>query len=135
MNIKNSTSPLVRSNTSTPRSTKTASPPPTVKKTTRRLSAAVCDSPVSTTQKPVNSPPTRSASLALKSPRPNAAMRARAEHAKQQQEELERKKNTPPPGSSMSLKLKQRVNSGIDWDTIKKERRKTVAEQPNSQKK
>ncbi|GAN08825.1 hypothetical protein MAM1_0226c08342 [Mucor ambiguus] len=77
-------------------------------------------------------PPTRSASVILKQPRQNAAMRARAEHARQQQEELERKKSAPAIGSSTSLRLKQRVNSGIDWDSIKRDRRKTVAEAPSS---
>ncbi|KAK4511414.1 uncharacterized protein ATC70_012629 [Mucor velutinosus] len=77
-------------------------------------------------------PPTRSASVILKQPRQNAAMRARAEHARQQQEELERKKNAPAIGSSTSLRLKQRVNSGIDWESIKRDRRKTVAEAPSS---
>ncbi|EPB87330.1 hypothetical protein HMPREF1544_05855 [Mucor circinelloides 1006PhL] len=77
-------------------------------------------------------PPTRSASVLLKQPRQNAAMRARAEHARLQQEELERKKNAPAVGSSTSLRLKQRVNSGIDWESIKRERRKTVAEAPSS---
>ncbi|KAF1799640.1 hypothetical protein V8B55DRAFT_1540181 [Mucor lusitanicus] len=77
-------------------------------------------------------PPTRSASVILKQPRQNAAMRARAEHARQQQEELERKKSAPAIGSSTSLRLKQRVNSGIDWESIKRDRRKTVAEAPST---
>lgn len=79
--------------------------------------------------------PSRSASVNMTQPRQNAAMRARAEHARLQQEELEKKKTTPPPGSSISLKIKQRANSGIDWEAIKKERRKTIAEQPTTTKK
>ncbi|KAI8878702.1 hypothetical protein K501DRAFT_28862 [Backusella circina FSU 941] len=63
-------------------------------------------------------------------PRQNAALRARAEHARQQQEELERKKQLASKqlGSSTSLHLKQRANSGIDWDKIKADRRKTISE-------
>lgn len=69
---------------------------------------------------------TRSPSVQLKQPRINAATRARAEHARLQQQELEKKKNTPPPGSAISQRIKQRASSGIDWDTIKKTRRKTL---------
>jgi hypothetical protein len=64
-------------------------------------------------------------------PRQNAALRARAEHARQQQEEMERKKqlaNKQQLGSSTSLRLKQRANSGIDWDKIKADRRKTISD-------
>ncbi|KAI8636310.1 hypothetical protein BD408DRAFT_426346 [Parasitella parasitica] len=89
---------------------------------TRQIKAAPSSSGTST--------PTRSASVVLKQPRQNAAMRARAEHARIQQEELEKRKNASAIGSSTSLKMKQRVNSGIDWDTIKRDRRKTVAEAP-----
>lgn len=120
------------------------------------LAPPVCDSPVSTVppaskfiqtatkqqqlrQNKTISPsssgtstPTRSASVAIKQPRQNAAMRARAEHARIQQEEMEKKKNAPAIGSSTSLRLKQRVNSGIDWESIKRDRRKTVAETPSS---
>lgn len=56
-------------------------------------------------------------------------MRARAEHARLQQEEFSKKKSATPLISSTSLRLKQRASSGIDWDTIKKERRNTVAEE------
>ncbi|KAI8365080.1 hypothetical protein BD560DRAFT_160329 [Blakeslea trispora] len=134
INPKTSTSSSLQPNTNSPRPAK-ASPLVTAKKSIRRASTAVCESPISTSahDKTKSSPPvTRSASLALKTPRPNAAMRARAEHAKQQQEELERKKNAPVAGAAIGAKLKQRVNSGIDWDTIKKGRRQTIAEQPNS---
>ncbi|KAI8356140.1 hypothetical protein EDC96DRAFT_515885 [Choanephora cucurbitarum] len=132
INPKTSTSSSVQP--TSPRPAK-ASPSAVAKKALHRASTAVCESPVSTSasDKPKSSPPvTRSASLALKTPRPNAAMRARAEHAKQQQEELERKKNAPVAGAAIGAKLKQRVNSGIDWDTIKRGRRQTIAEQPNS---
>lgn len=72
--------------------------------------------------------PTRSASVTIKQPRPNNAMRARAEHARLQQEELSKKKMVKPMASSNSLRLKERVKSGVDWDTIKRERRNTVTE-------
>ncbi|CEP13805.1 hypothetical protein [Parasitella parasitica] len=121
----------------------------------RRISSpSICESPVSTvtaqskfiqtaakqqqSRQNKNTPPsssgtstpTQSASVILKQPRQNAAMRARAEHARMQQEELEKRKNAPAIGSSTSLRMKQRVNSGIDWNTIKRDRRKTVAEAP-----
>lgn len=125
---------------------------------TTSIIASVCESPVSTNTpaskfvssatkqqklREVNSKsptpgsgtstPTRSASVVLKQPRQNAAMRARAEHARQQQEELAKKKSASPPVSSTSLRLKQRVSSGIDWDAIKKERRNTIAEEPKKE--
>lgn len=78
--------------------------------------------------------PVRSASVVLKQPRQNAAMRARAEHARLQQEEFSRKKSETPLASSTSLRLKQRVNSGIDWDTIKRDRRNTVSEETVAKK-
>jgi hypothetical protein len=78
--------------------------------------------------------PIRSASV-LKQPRQNAAMRARAEHSRLQQEEQSSKKNSKTPlVSSASLRLKQKVNSGIDWDTIKRDRRNTVTEGTVSKK-
>ncbi|ORE06463.1 hypothetical protein BCV72DRAFT_123549 [Rhizopus microsporus var. microsporus] len=71
--------------------------------------------------------PQRSPSV-IKPPKQTAAVRARAEHAKQLQQELLQKKKVAETSSSpTSQRLKQRVNSGIDWDTIKKDRRKTVA--------
>ncbi|CAO3700708.1 unnamed protein product [Rhizopus microsporus] len=71
--------------------------------------------------------PQRSPSV-IKPPKQTAAVRARAEHAKQLQQELLQKKKVAETSSSpTSQRLKQRVNSGIDWDTIKRERRKTVA--------
>jgi hypothetical protein len=117
VNLKTSTSPTNK----------------TVTKTKRQ--SMIVESPVSMSPKPPVKPaaksntPSRSSSVNnLTQPRQNAAMRARAEHARLQQQELEKKKSTtPPPGSSISLKIKQRVNSGIDWDTIKKERRQTIA--------
>lgn len=76
-------------------------------------------------------------SVSISKPRPNAAMRARAEHARQQKLELDQKKKTPntPVTSSHSLRLKERVNSGIDWETIKKDRRNTIAEESATKKK
>lgn len=148
--------------TTSPPARSTPSPAPRVSATphkvpTRRLSSIVCESPVSTNtpskfvssatkqqklrEVNSNSPtpgsgtttPTRSASVVLKQPRQNAAMRARAEHARQQQEELAKKKSATPLVSSTSLRLKQRVSSGIDWDAIKKERRNTIAEEPKKE--
>ena len=80
---------------------------------------------------PTTSPPSRSSSVSLKQPRQTATVRARAEHARLQQEELAKKQASAAPlVSSTSLRLKQRVNSGIDWDTIKKERRNTISDPP-----
>ncbi|CAO3642794.1 unnamed protein product [Mucor hiemalis] len=149
--------------TTSPPARSTQSPTPRVSTTpvkaapSRKVSASVCESPVSTNppskfvssatkQQKLrevnnNSPtpgsgtttPTRSASVALKQPRQNAAMRARAEHARQQQEELAKKKSASPLVSSTSLRLKQRVSSGIDWDAIKKDRRNTITEEPKKE--
>lgn len=92
--------------------------------TTKKTSAT--NSPSHSTG--TTSTPTRSASVTIKQPRPNNAMRARAEHARLQQEELSKKKTVKPMASSNSLRLKERVKSGVDWDTIKRERRNTVNE-------
>ncbi|KAI9251208.1 hypothetical protein BY458DRAFT_493721 [Sporodiniella umbellata] len=67
--------------------------------------------------------PKRSAST-IQLPRQNAAVRARAEHAKQRQQESNTKAAVAT--SPMTQRLKQRASSGINWDTIKQERRKTL---------
>lgn len=80
-----------------------------------------------------SSTPSRSSSIQLKQPRINTATRARTEYARLQQEEIERKKNPPPaPVSTISQRIKQRASSGIDWDAIKKERRRTLTEMPTN---
>lgn len=81
----------------------------------------------------IGSPKPQRAPSVMKSPKQNATVRARAEHAKQlqlQQEMLKQK--TTSESSPTSQRLKQRASSGIDWDTIKRERRKTVI--PETQK-
>ncbi|KAG1140809.1 hypothetical protein G6F38_008854 [Rhizopus arrhizus] len=77
------------------------------------------------------SPKPQRAPSVMKSPKQNATVRARAEHAKQLQQEMLKKKTTSE-SSPTSQRLKQRASSGIDWDTIKRERRKTVI--PETQK-
>ncbi|KAI9301033.1 hypothetical protein BJ944DRAFT_272078 [Cunninghamella echinulata] len=63
-------------------------------------------------------------------PGQTATVRARAEAAKKRQLQLEEEKKKKEMqaqlASRTSLKLKQQAKSGIDWDAIKKERRKTI---------
>jgi hypothetical protein len=104
--------------------------PKPMQKTARRTTTKepLADAP------PKRTTPARSASLSISHPRPNAAMRARAEHARIQQEELERKKNAPAAKTpASSLRIKQRANSGIDWSAVKQGRRNTISEPPKSE--
>jgi hypothetical protein len=57
----------------------------------------------------------------LQRPGNTFTVQARIDHAQRRQKELERKKLLAmmPLESSISKRLKQRVNSGIDWKAIK----------------
>ncbi|ORZ17120.1 hypothetical protein BCR42DRAFT_26362 [Absidia repens] len=62
-------------------------------------------------------------------PGQTATVRARAEQAKQRQLQLEEEKRKQAAGtlsSRTSLRLRQHAASGIDWESIKKDRRKTM---------
>ncbi|CAO3587397.1 unnamed protein product [Absidia cylindrospora] len=62
-------------------------------------------------------------------PGQTATVRARAEQAKQRQLQLEeekRKQAASTLSSRTSLRLRQQAASGIDWESIKKDRRKTM---------
>ncbi|KAI8339938.1 hypothetical protein BC941DRAFT_418969 [Chlamydoabsidia padenii] len=98
-------------------------------KQSRRMSAPLCDSPTEETQ-PKGSTVARSAStLSPFRPKQTATVRARAEQARQRQLQLEEEKRKQAAANLPSrthLRLKQQAVTSIDWDTIKKDRRKTM---------
>ncbi|KAI8342592.1 hypothetical protein BC941DRAFT_413242 [Chlamydoabsidia padenii] len=134
------TIPDLRSYLKTNKSAK--NPPPKVSRRTS-VPTTMCDSPTTTVTptKPVprQTPPltpslsttlSRSSSTStIYRPGQTATVRARAEQAKQRQRQLEEEKKKQAAksmASRTSLRLKQHATSGIDWDTIKQDRRKTL---------
>lgn len=65
-------------------------------------------------------------------PKQTATVRARAERAKAQQQEIEERKQKAAQLNNVSLRLKQQAKSTIDWDAIKKERRRTMPVMPST---
>ncbi|ORX61711.1 hypothetical protein DM01DRAFT_1332300 [Hesseltinella vesiculosa] len=107
----------------------------------RAKAAAAVPSPVlsPTSPKPPPSPLSRSSSSmsnrsAITRPGQTATVRARAEQARQRQLQLDEEKRKQQQqqqvSSRTSLRLKQQVNSGVDWATIKQERRRTLTGPP-----
>ncbi|KAI8065661.1 hypothetical protein BC940DRAFT_74434 [Gongronella butleri] len=101
--------------------------------------ASVAASPIMspTSPKPPPSPLSRSSSTlsnrsaSILRPGQTATVRARAEQARQRQWQLEEEKRKAQQqkeaASRTSQRLKQQVSSGIDWDSIKRTRRQTLA--------
>ncbi|KAJ8651607.1 hypothetical protein O0I10_012830 [Lichtheimia ornata] len=118
-----------------------ASPPLQRRATSQRASAvpAVKSSSGSTTpvtqqqrasKTPSSAPMSRTSSTYR--PKQTATVRARAERAKAQQQEIEERKQKAAQLNNVSLRLKQQAKSTIDWDAIKKERRRTMPVMPST---
>ncbi|KAI8081508.1 uncharacterized protein BX664DRAFT_340578 [Halteromyces radiatus] len=91
-------------------------------------SSSVTSSPPPTALSRSSSTRTTSSTASTYRPGQTATVRARAEAAKQRQLQLEEEKRKQAASltSRTSLRLKQQATSGIDWDAIKKGRRKTM---------
>ncbi|KAI8149229.1 hypothetical protein BJV82DRAFT_662538 [Fennellomyces sp. T-0311] len=91
----------------------------TITPTTRTSKTPVTASPASA------SPPLSRTQSAFR-PGQTATVRARQEHARAQQQQLEEQKVKAQQLNNVSLRLKQQAKSTIDWEAIKKERRRTM---------
>lgn len=72
------------------------------------------------------SPPGSRPSSVLRPAGMTATVRARAERAKAQQQQLEQQKAKEAQLNSVKTRLRQQAKPALDWDAIKRERRRTM---------